>query len=291
MVAPDPMFASATTTKTGQEQAQDLVVRTISDDGIVTLRFNNPRKLNGWTGEMRDEFRAALDKARRDGDARAVIVTGTDAYYSAGVDFAGMVRPMRPSTLKETIRSHNYALFDQFIDFPKPIFAAVNGPAIGAAVTSASLTDGILASTTATFHTPFKALGLVAEGCSSFYFPHLMGEANAKRFLEDGEKVTAADAAAAGLVVSVVAADELRAAAEQHARDWLAEGKGRTIVSEGLVERLKEVNASESAALADAICDYPFVDAMIRFSAAKKKWRALAIFASLRLTRPVWSRM
>jgi len=284
------MFASETS-KTGQEQAQDLVVRTISSDGIATLRFNNPSKLNGWTSEMRDAFREALENARRDADVRAVIVTGTGAYYSAGVDFAGAVRPMRPSMLKETIRSNNYSLFDQFIDFPKPIFAAVNGPAIGAAVTSASLTDGILASPTATFYTPFKALGIVPEGCSSFYFPKLMGEANAKRFLEDGEKVTAADALEVGLVVAVVDDEELPSAAEQYARDWLAQGKGRSIASNGLVERLKEVNARESAALADAICDYPFLDAMIKFYLAKKKWRALAVFGVLRLTRPVWAKL
>jgi peroxisomal 3,2-trans-enoyl-CoA isomerase len=275
----------------GPESRATLVVKTITDDGIATLRFNNPDKLNAWSNAMRETFRVALADARSDASVRAVIVTGTGKYYSAGVDFAGAMRPMHPRAIREVIRSSNYALFDQFIDFPKPIFAAVNGPAIGAAVTSASLTDGIVASPSATFYTPFKTLGVVPEGCSSYYFPRLMGEANARRFLEDGEKVTAAAAAELGLVAEVVPPEELMAAAERHARDWLDQGKERGIVAEGIVERLKEVNAAESVALADAICDYPFLDSMIRFTRAKKKWGPLAMFGVLRLTRPIWSRL
>lgn len=269
----------------------ELVVETVTDDGIATLRFNNPHKLNAWSPAMRDAFRTALARARTDERVRAVIVTGTGTYYCAGVDFAGSMRAMHPRKLKEMIRSNNYALFDQFIDFPKPIFAAVNGPAIGAAATSATLTDGIIATPSASFYTPFKALGVVPEGCSSFTFPLWMGEANAKRFLEDGEKVTAADARELGLVVDVAPPEQLMAAALQYARDWLAAGKPRKIVSEGIVDRLKQVNADESVALADSICDYPFLDAMIAFSRAKKKWSALAMFGALRITRPIWSRL
>lgn len=274
-----------------EHERPDLVVETLTDDGIATLRFNAPHKLNAWSPAMREAFRAALARARDDARVRAVIITGTGKYYCAGVDFAGSMRPMHPRALKEMIRANNYALFDQFIAFPKPIFAAVNGPAIGAAVTSASLTDGIIATPSATFHTPFNALGVVPEGCSSYYFPRLMGPAGAKRFLEDDEKVTAADALELGLVVAVVPPEELMAAAEQRARAWLAEGKPRGIVSEGIVERLQQVNAEESVALAEAICDYPFLDAMLRFTRAKKKWRAFAMFGALRLTRPLWSRL
>jgi peroxisomal 3,2-trans-enoyl-CoA isomerase len=57
------------------------------------------------------------------------------------------------------ITKYNQSLFELFIKFEKPIIIAVNGPAIGAPVTSASICDAILASKTATFHTPFAALG------------------------------------------------------------------------------------------------------------------------------------
>ena len=273
-----------------EHERRDLIVETITDDGIATLRFDNPDKLNAWSNAMREQLRMALDRARDDERVRAVIVTGTGAYYCAGVDFAGAMRPMHPRALKEMIRSNNYALFDQFISFPKPIFAAVNGPAIGAAVTSASLTDGIIPAPSATFHPPFRALGGVPEGRRPFLFPRLVG-AQASRVPQDGEKVTADDALELGLVVEVVPPDELLAAAERRARAWLAEGKPRANVAEGIVDRLREVNAAESVALADAICDTPFLDAMIRFTRAKKKWGPLAMFGALRLTRPIWSRL
>ena len=78
---------------------------------------------------------------------------------------------------------NNQALFNLFLDFPKPILIAVNGPALGASVTSATLCDGIIASDKATFSTPFAALGVTPEGCSSVQFARLMGEENAERML------------------------------------------------------------------------------------------------------------
>ena len=79
----------------------------------------------------------------------ALILTGAGEYYCAGVNLGSTSNwdTQKPSTW---IVEHNQALFDTFIDFPKPILVAVNGPAIGAAVTSATLCDGIIAPEKAT---------------------------------------------------------------------------------------------------------------------------------------------
>ena len=69
-----------------------------------------------------------------------------------------------------------------FIDFPKPLIAAVNGPAVGISVTIMCLFDMVYASDKATFHTPFMELGQSPEGCSSFMFPRIMGPAKVLKF-------------------------------------------------------------------------------------------------------------
>merc|ERR1719186_1366186 len=136
-------------------------------------------------------------------------MTGSDPYYCAGANLSENIKPMHPKKLHTMIMDNNEKLFNYFLDFPKPILVAANGPAIGASVTSATLCDGIIASEKATFLTPFARLSVPPEGCSSVHFERILGRDAARKMLEEGWKPSAAEAKEIGLVQDVVPHDQL----------------------------------------------------------------------------------
>jgi enoyl-CoA hydratase/carnithine racemase len=188
------------------------------------------------------------------------------------------------------IATQNQAVFDRFIDFDKPILIAVNGPAIGATVTSATLCDAIIASENATFSTPFAKLGVTPEGCSSVHFPRLIGAESAHRMLgEEGWAPTAAEALEIGFVDEVIAHDGLLKRAQSLAESWVAEGRGRSFRVGASRTELKAINARESQILADAFLAAPFLMGQFRFLWSRKKYAPALTFLGLRMSRPAWS--
>jgi enoyl-CoA hydratase/carnithine racemase len=266
------------------------ILRVSTAGHVTTITMDDDRRLNGWTDTMMRGLQRALATAAADDDTKVVILTAKGRYYSAGVNLSGTLKLAHPRVLREQIIKHNQALFDMFIDFKKPILVAVNGHAIGAPVTSATLCDAMIASTSATFSTPFHRLGVVPEGCSSVHFERLMNAENATRMLgPEGWKPTATEAAAAGLITAVVADDQLDAEARRIADGWAAEGKTRSFRAGATHDELKAINARESIALATAFLSPPFLKGQLKFLMAKKKHGPALMFATLLATRPLWS--
>lgn len=257
---------------------------------VATLVMNDPRRLNGWTVRMQDALRAALRRAAADDDVRAVVLTGTGDYHSAGVDLGGALQIGHPRRLRALIVEANRDLFDRFIQFPKPILVAVNGVAIGAPVTSATLCDAMIASETAVFSTPFAKVGLPAEGCSSVHLPRLIGPDAAERMLgPEGWKPTAREALAIGLVDAVVPPDRLAEEAKEITESWVAAGKTRSFRAGSERAELERINAAESERVADAFLSAPFLMGRYRFFRQRRKTGPALAFLALRVTRPAWS--
>lgn len=273
-----------------QVQPSNSPVLTSKLDGVTTLTMNTPKRLNGWTQKMMDALKAGFNNAVDD-DTRVLVLTGADPYYCAGVNLSATLRLTHPKKLHAMIVQHNQALFDMFLDFPKPILIAVNGPAIGASVTSATLCDGVIASEKATFSTPFTALGVPPEGCSSQHFERLMGKKNAQRMLgKEGWRPTASEAKEAGLIQWVVRHEDLPGEAQRIASEWVASNATRSFRGGSGKEELKAINARESIELATAFLAAPFIKAQFRFLWSKKKWGPALMFLSMLITRPVWAR-
>lgn len=269
----------------------DPLVLSHTEDGVTTLTMNNPARLNGWTGPMMAALRESLSVAARDEATRALILTGADPYYCAGVDLSAAFKLAHPKTLHASIVAANQALFDMFLDFPKPILVAVNGPVLGASLTSATLCDGMIASEKATFSTPFAAIGAAPEGCSSVMFPRLMGDAAERMLGEEGWRPTAAEALAVGLVQWVVPHEALMPEARRIAREWVESGAKRSFRGGFELATLKAVNARESVTIADAFLHPRFLSGRFRFFWKKGKYSLALMFLMLRITHPLWSLM
>jgi len=266
-----------------------LIEKTLND-GVLTLRFSNEKKLNAWTMPLLKQAFAAMQEASTSAEVEGVVITGTGKYYSAGVDLSSMIQPMAPSKLVRQIRDQNQQCFGIWLDFPKPVVAAVNGPAIGAAVTSTILMDAVIASESATFSLPFAKLGVPPEGCSSVTFPERMGAQQAERMLGPENWIpTASEALQAGLIDEVVAGDA--SALEERAvavvRERIAQGGGRRF-DQAEYQRLSRVNAEESAQLANAFVDAKFLGAMYDFNVKRKKSQLATFFWLAKTSLPLW---
>jgi len=265
------------------------LVLSTTKNKVTTLTMNDPKKLNGWTGPMMLTLKDRFVQHATDPDTSVLILTGADPYYCAGVNLSATIQPMHPKKLHTMIKTNNQAVFDAFLDFPKPILIAANGPAIGACVTSASLCDAIVASEKATFLVPFARLSIPPEGCSSVHFERMLGKEAARKMLEEGWKPSAAEAKEIGLVQDVVPHDQLMVRAQELAEQWVAAGKVKQIPAGGSVEEYKAVNAKESLELADAFLSYPFLDAQYQF--LKSKGKSASVFLVLKTLRPLWSKL
>jgi peroxisomal 3,2-trans-enoyl-CoA isomerase len=165
------------------------------------------------------------------------------------------------------------------IHSPKPLIAAVNGPAIGIGVTSLGLNDLIYSVPHATFHTPFMRWGLAAEGCSSYTFPLTLGHPKAAALLIAGEVFTAQEMCVAGLVTRVLEGegflDKVMEVAERMAGySQSAMGKTRELLRGKLKGELHEANLRECQALRERNANNDAMPNNIAFIEENKRKKA-----------------
>ncbi|KAJ0060013.1 hypothetical protein NL108_018431, partial [Boleophthalmus pectinirostris] len=175
-----------------------------TENNITTITLNRPAKKNAITTEMYREIMAALDQASSDSSVLTVF-TGAGDFYCSGNDLTNFTE-IPEGGLEQKAKDGGELLrqyVKSYIDFPKPLVAVVNGPAVGVSVTVLGLFDLVYATERATFHTPFSQLGQSAEGCSSYTFPKLMGHAKACEMLLFNKKLSAVQACHLGLVTEV----------------------------------------------------------------------------------------
>lgn len=257
---------------------EETLVVTVAADGIATMRYNRPDKLNSFTQAQHHLVYATFARLQEDPAVKALIITGTGRYFSAGGDFSespALQHFLQPSEWRDYVANTNFKCFSPYLTFTKPIVAAVNGPAIGMGVTTVSLTDFAVATPDATFCTPFATLNVPAEGCSSVNFERKFGATNAAALLEEARTIDASTALDFGLVDEIVQPEQLLDRAAHKARELVQAGSPRPIVSDGLVDQFLEVNSKESVLLAETVISSAFFRNQMK-GAMDKKQQSLA---------------
>jgi len=206
-------------------------------DRVATLTLNRPEKLNAYTAEMGEELVDAFGRAREDPDVGAVVLAGAGRGFCAGVDLEhlkaqaraqaeeakagatkagagkGGTAPRSAPRIGEESFVRSFPA--ELLAFPKPVIAAIHGPAIGVGVTMTLPCDVRLAAEDARLGLTFTKLGLLPGLGSTHLLPRLVGRARALDLVLSARVIEAPEAHAIGLVQRVVPGEDLTAEARE----------------------------------------------------------------------------
>lgn len=241
------------------------------DGGLLTLRMQRPDKKNALTRAMYAGLAEALDEAARDAAVRVVLLTGGEHCFTSGNDLADFLQAP-PSGLNSEVFQFMHALFD----FPKPVVAAVAGPAVGIGTTMLLHCDLVYVSRDAQLKMPFVNLGLCPEYGSSLILPRLVGHARAAELLLLGQGFSGEQAAAWGIANQAL--DDGAAAlarANEMARRFLELAPSALADSKRLMrapdrEQLRQVIEEEGALFGQRLRSPEAVEALSAFMQRRK---------------------
>lgn len=201
----------------------------VAGDGVATVTLHRPERLNAWTGRMHAEYRWVLAEAERDEAVRVIVVTGAGRGFCAGADTKALGRNAEAGRYDSGVRGEQLARpghgvraeYDHAFAFhfgiPKPIIAAINGPAAGVGLVLACFCDLRFAAAGAKLTTSAPRLAFPAEYGLSWVLPRLVGTGHAADLLLSSRVVLAEEAAVMGLVNKVLPDDELLPFVQQYA--------------------------------------------------------------------------
>ncbi|MFQ5562281.1 MAG: enoyl-CoA hydratase/isomerase family protein [Parvularculaceae bacterium] len=239
--------------------------------GLITL--NRPEKLNAVNGDMRRDLLDVTRRISQDDTIRAVVLTGAGRAFCAGADIADA----RDAYNVEDILNTEYGGFLSVImTCPKPVIAAINGPAAGIGVSLALTCDLRVMAEDAYLMSAFANIGLVPDGGLSWILTREIGYARAYQLAIEAEKIDAKRCLEWGLVNRAVAADETL----DNALEWAASLIDRAPISIALTKRAFRAAANQS--LRDAMA----YEAMLQRTAMNTEDFAEGVAARLQKRAP-----
>ena len=245
-------------------------ILTHREAGISTITFNRLDKKNSITSAMYAALADAVEAAAQDPATRVLVFQGHETIFSAGNDIADFLNNP-PAEMDAPV----FRFLRAISTFPKPVVAAVCGPAVGIGTTMLLHCDLVYAGDNAAFSLPFVNLGLCPEAASSLLVPRLLGYHRAAEALLLGEPFMAEAALEVGLVNRVVPPTECNAIAQAQARKLAAKPLAsllatKRLMKQGLVEPVLQRLGEEGAIFARMLTEPAAREAFTAFMQKRK---------------------
>ena len=219
------------------------------EDGIATLTFNRPERLNALSTPIMQGLLDGLPRLAGDPGVKVVVLTGAGRAFCAGGDVKSMAEgSVQRSTAEATTRLRSRMEVSRILhELPKPTIAMINGPAAGAGLALALACDLRIAGTSARLVTAFVRVGFSGDFGGSYFLTRLVGTAKARELYFTGRPVEAGEALSLGLVNRVIPDEELATVTMELARS-LAQGPS---IALSLMKR--NLNCAENGSLAELL--------------------------------------
>jgi 2-(1,2-epoxy-1,2-dihydrophenyl)acetyl-CoA isomerase len=259
------------------EVEQHVAVHT--HDGIALIRLNRPERMNAIGALTRRQLGDAVKEAERDESVRVVVLTGTGRAFCSGADVTEMAQGagMRtPEDVGRVLRGEYMPILQRLRTMPKPVIAALNGPAVGIGASFALACDIRIATPEAYLLEAFVNIGLAPDGGVSWLLPRLAGTGIAYEMFFSGKPLPAADAHRLGIINRIVPAerleDEVRElAAHLATQPRQAMAGAKRAVNHALTSTFEEAMEFESYLQEAQAASSEFAEGVQNFLARRKK--------------------
>jgi enoyl-CoA hydratase/carnithine racemase len=235
------------------------VIELIRDEEIAFVYLNRPKALNALNETMKDELIQALKETEEDDHIRVVILTGRGRGFCAGADLNRFIEAQEQGKgQKELSRFGSLDFPRAFIQYPKPIIAAINGLSYGFGFTVALTCDIRLASERAIFSCAFVRIGVTPEFCSTYFLPRLIGYGKAAELIFTARPFDAHEALEIGAINQVFPHNQLIPEAKKMAKKIasmspIAIQKSKVLLRHGMQSTLDQVIHQEATAFFDCM--------------------------------------
>jgi 2-(1,2-epoxy-1,2-dihydrophenyl)acetyl-CoA isomerase len=191
-------------------------VKVETEGGVGWIRLNRPEKMNAIGAVTRKQLGDAIKQAERDDAVRVVVLIGSGRAFCSGADVTEMAQSgdggMRtPEDVGNVLRNEYMPMLTRLRTMPKPVIAALNGPAVGIGASYALACDIRIAVPEAYLLEAFINIGLAPDGGVSWLLPRLVGTGVAYEMFFTGKPLQAADAHRLGVINRLVPAEKLEA--------------------------------------------------------------------------------